>query len=94
VKEALQFGNHKGADQQHDLFKKLVEDDVDQGFALPLPLDKIASVPGVLLAPLNVNLQKNINKRSKFITKNRLTHDQSWKWQLGTLVNNRIDSDQ
>ncbi len=41
VKEALVFGNHKGAIQQQNLLKKLVTNDVIQGFALPLPLNKI-----------------------------------------------------
>ena len=45
VKEALVFGNHKGAVKQQDLLVKLVTDDTIQGFALPLPLDKIAQIP-------------------------------------------------
>ena len=39
VEEALLFGIHKGAVKQQDL---LVTDNVIRGFALPLPLDKIA----------------------------------------------------
>ncbi len=52
VEKALVFGNHKGAVKQQDLLVKLVTNDVIRGFALPLPLDKIAQIPGVLLAPL------------------------------------------
>ncbi len=37
VEEALQFGNHKGAEQQQDLIRKLVKAKVDQCFALLLP---------------------------------------------------------
>jgi hypothetical protein len=81
VKEALQFENHKASEQHQDLLRKLVKDDDDRGFMLPLSLNKFAFVPGVLLAPLNIQLQKNINKCSKIIPKNRLTHEQSWKWQ-------------
>ncbi len=58
VKEALKFGNQKGTEQQQDLLKKLVKDDVGWGFALLFPLHNIASVPGILLAPLNIQLQK------------------------------------
>ncbi len=54
VEEAIIFGNHKGAVKQQDLLIKLVKDNVTRGFALPLPLDKIASIPGILLAPLNI----------------------------------------
>ncbi len=35
VKEALQFGNHKGAEQQQDLLMKLEKENVDQGFCTP-----------------------------------------------------------
>ncbi len=73
----LAFGNHKGADQQQELLLKLVQDGVDRGFALPLPLDKIKKIPGVLLAPLNIQLQKTINERGKIIPKDRLSHNQS-----------------
>jgi hypothetical protein len=94
VEEALVFGNHKGAVKQQDLLVKLVTDDVIRGFALPLPLDKIARIPGVLLAPLNIQAQNTINERGKIIPKNQLTHDQSWKWQMGTSVNSRLDTDE
>jgi hypothetical protein len=62
IDNALAFGNHKGADQQPELLLKLVRDDVDGGFALPLPLDKIKKISGILLAPLNIQLQKTINE--------------------------------
>jgi hypothetical protein len=94
INDALAFGNHKGADQQPELLLKLVQDDVDRGFALPLPLDKIKKIPSVLLAPLNIQLQKAINERGKIIPKDRLTHDQSWKWQSETSVNSRVDKEQ
>jgi hypothetical protein len=45
--------------QQPELLLKLIRDDVNQGFALPLPLNKIKQLPGILLAPLNIQLQKN-----------------------------------
>jgi hypothetical protein len=90
---ALVFGNHKGAVKQQDLLEKLVTDDVIRGFALPLPLNEITQIPGVLLAPLNVQAQNTINKRGEIIPKNRLTHDQSWKWQPGTSANSRVDTD-
>jgi hypothetical protein len=71
VEEAIIFGNHKGAVKQQDLIIKLVKDDVTRGFALPLPLNKIASIPGVLLAPLNIQAQSTINERGEIIPKDR-----------------------
>ena len=93
VEEALLFGNHKGTVKQQDLLVKLVTGNVIRGFALPLPLDIIAQIPGVLLAPLNIQAQNTINERGEIIPKNRLTHDQSWKWQSGTSVNSRVIKD-
>jgi hypothetical protein len=67
-----------------------VKDDMTRGFALPLPLNKIALIPGILLAPLNIQAQSTINKWGEIIPKDRLTHDQSWKWQSETSVNSRV----
>ncbi len=91
INDALYFGNHKGAKGQQELLLKLVKGNVDRGFAFPLSLDKIKNIPGIILAPLNIQLQKTINKRGKIIPKNRLTHNQSWVWQLVTSVNNRVN---
>ena len=91
IDNALDFGNHKGAEGQQELLLKLVKEDVDRGFAFPLPPDKIENIPGIILAPLSIQLQKTINKRGKIIPKNRLTHNQSWVWQSGTSVNNRVN---
>ncbi len=41
VEEALQFGNHKGAQSQPELLLKLVTGDVIHGYVIPLPLNKI-----------------------------------------------------
>ena len=94
IDDALAFGNHKGANQQPELLRKLINDDVTRGFALPLPLYKIKKIPGVLIVPLNIQLQKTINERGEIILKKRMTHDQSWAWQSGTSVNSRVDKEQ
>jgi hypothetical protein len=90
--EAIIFGNHKGAVKQQDLLIKL-KDNVTQGFTLLLPLNKIASIPGILLAPLNIQAQSTIYKRGEIIPKDRLTHDQSWKWQSEMSGNSRVEKD-
>jgi hypothetical protein len=62
VSSIVQKGFIHGHDkQQQDILRKLVKEDIDQGFALPLPLNKITSIPDLLLALLNVQLQKTIN---------------------------------
>jgi hypothetical protein len=93
MKDALAFKYHKGADKQQDVLQKLVKDNVNIGFALPLPFNKTKLVLGILLAPLNIQLQKTKNEHREFIQKNRLMHDQSWKCQSGMSVNSRVDKD-
>jgi hypothetical protein len=92
VEEALTFGNHKGTTKQPDLLKLLVNDDIIHGFALPLPLDKIAQIQGILLAPLNIQAQNTIDDTGRIVPKDRLTHNQSYKWSYsGTSVNSQVD---
>jgi hypothetical protein len=92
VEEALTFGNHKGAMTKPDLLKLLVNNDVIHGFALPLPLDKIIRVQGILLAPLNIQTQNTIDDMGRIVPKDRLAHNQSYKWSYsGTSVNSRVD---
>ncbi len=59
IDDALTFGNHKGANQQPELLRELINNDITRGFALPLPLYKIKNIPGVLLAPLNIKTAEN-----------------------------------
>ena len=48
--KALSFGNHKGASSQPELLMKLVSGNVIHGYAVPLPLGKIARLPGICMA--------------------------------------------
>ena len=92
VEEALAFGNHKQAEMNPELLTSLIVDDVTHGFALPLPLEKIARLPGVLIAPLNIASQDTIDEHGNSIPKKRLTHDQSYCFQGSeTSVNSRVD---
>jgi hypothetical protein len=65
INNALNFGNHKGAEGQQELLLKLLKNNVDRGFAFPFPLNKIKNVPGVIIAPLNIQLQKTINNAAR-----------------------------
>jgi hypothetical protein len=42
------------------------------------------------MAPMNIMAQNTINELGRIVPKDRLTHDQSWKWSSGTSVNSRI----
>ena len=88
--EGLEYGNHKGADNNLDLLKKMVNEDVTFGFALPIPTNKVLQIEGALLSPLNIQDQFGINEKGEITGKKRLTHNQSMKYQSGTSVNSRV----
>ena len=90
IDTSLAFGNHKGASLQPNLLQKLVSKDVHFGYCLPLPLDKAQKIPGALLAPMNIQKQNTIDEYGRIIEKDRLTHDQSYKWLSRTSVNSRV----
>jgi hypothetical protein len=46
LREALEFGNHKGAKQNPNLLLELVSKDVEHGYAVTFPLSKAVSLPG------------------------------------------------
>ncbi len=90
VAAALKSGNHKGALDHPDLLHKLVKADVEFGYAIPLLLDSINKIPGVLLAPLNIIWQNTIDEHGPVIKKDWLTHYQSYCWDSATLVNSCV----
>ena len=90
LQEALAFGNHKGATKQPEQLKQLITNDINYGFAMVVPLSKIANLPHVCMAPLNVAPQHSIDEYGNVVEKDRLTHDQSWKWGSETSVNSRV----
>jgi len=65
--------------------------DIIRGYALPLPLSKIHCIPGVILAPMNIQRQNTIDANGKIIDKDRLTHNQSYSWASGGSVNGRTN---
>ena len=79
LKEALEFGNHKGAKNNPKLLKKLVEKDITHGYSLVLPLDKTSRIHEALMVPMNIMKQNKIDEHGRIIEKDRLTHDQSYK---------------
>ncbi len=90
---ALTFGNHKGTSQKPELLKKLIGKDVKYGYSLPIPLASVRLIPGLCMALMNIMAQNTINKLGRIVPKDCLTHDQSWKWSLGTSVNSRVQKE-
>jgi hypothetical protein len=85
--DALTFGNPNGTSQKPVILKKLITKDIKYGYSLPVPLSSIQSIPDLVMAPMNIMEQNMIDKFGQIIPKDRLTHDQSWKWSSGTSVN-------
>jgi hypothetical protein len=95
VKEAIEFGNHKGAKDMPELLASLVSKDVKYGYAMAFPLSKACSIPGILFAPMNIMHQNTIDESGRIIEKERLTHDQSFKFGgSGTSVNSRVRTEE
>ena len=89
--EALKFGNHKGATTKPELLLKLVSMDTPS----LSPLEKNKRLPGICMAPLNIQPQWTINGQGEIVEKDRLTHDQSFEWEKsGSSVNSRTDTSQ
>ena len=87
VHEAIKFGNHQGARENPSLLTKLVAKDVKHGYALNFPLSKASSIPGILMAPMNIMHQDTNDETGQVVEKKRLTHDQSYEFGSGTSVN-------
>ncbi len=83
-REALIFGNYKGASVKPDLLLQLMLKDVHFGYCLSLPLAKAEKIPGILIDPMNIQKQNTIDEFGRIIPKDRQTHDQSIKGSSGT----------
>ncbi len=90
VNEALTFGNHKGVTFQPLLLQQLIVKDIIYGFGLAILLSMVHSVQGALLAPINIMKKNTNNEQEWIIPKDRLTHDQSYAWRLGTSINSCV----
>jgi hypothetical protein len=68
--------------------------DVKHGYSVLIPLDSVKQILGLEMGPMNIMAQNTINELGRVIPKDRLTHDQSWRWGSGTCVNNRVQKEQ
>jgi hypothetical protein len=76
VKESLSFGNHKGAEENEEMFIKIMQGDVDFGYSLVIPRDKVIAIQDAVISPMNKADQSGINEKGNIILKKRLTHNQ------------------
>lgn len=68
----------------------VISEDINRGFALPLPIELLKKLPNSSLAHFECHKQSTINAQGETIPKYRLTHDQSFPGLSGQLVNSRV----
>ena len=76
--------------KNEDALKKIIENNITKGYALPPPKDLLFDIPHTSLAPLGCIDQETINERGERTSKFRMTHDQSFLGPSGHLVNERV----
>jgi antitoxin component of MazEF toxin-antitoxin module len=86
-------GNHKSTVKNREKMKQNIIDDISRGFALPLPIELLHSIPNTSLAPLGCVEQESINELSKKTPKFPMTHDQSFPGPTGNSVNSRVQKE-
>ena len=94
LSSALKFGNHKGVSKNPEFYKTLNEDDVENGFSIPIPLTHLTDIPGALACPMNVIEQFTISEHGEIVEKRRACHDLSYRFPPSdTSVNSRVIKD-
>jgi len=86
-------GNHKSLGKDEDFIDPVISEDIERGFALPLPMEILNKIPQASIAPLGCHRQTTINALGEIIPKYRLTHDQSFPGPSGLSVNLRVKKD-
>lgn len=93
LNEQLKKGNHKTAltSKAKPIVDKLLHQDVDLGYAIPLSRECILKLKGAELYPMGLQHQLTIDDDGNQIPKKRVTHDLSNKKKDGTSINQRVD---
>ena len=89
----LNRGNHKSAltKEAEPIVDKLVRQDVELGYAIPITKDCVKKMKGGELYPLGLQHQLTIDEQGLQIPKKRVTHDLSNKKKQGLSINQRVD---
>ena len=90
LSDAIEYGNHKSATNEAPLLVDILEKEATKGWQLPLPIDKLHRIPGVVVGPLGLAHQDTIDETGQIIPKERLTHDQSFAFSSKQSVNLRL----
>ena len=93
---ALEYGNHKSAKKHAPTLLGMLDKEVKRGWQLPLPVDRLHEIPGVVVSPLSMVEQWTIDEAGNSTPKLRLAHDQSFDFQQEEIpsVNQRVIDDE
>jgi len=86
-------GNHKSASKNLEVLRNIIKDDVERGFALPLPITALHFIPGASLAPLGCARQSSVDDLGNRVVKYRMTHDQTFPCPSNLSLNLRVQHD-
>ena len=52
--EPIEFGNHKGSIRNTYLLESKLKTEAEHAFALPIPLEKVISIKGTVMAAIKI----------------------------------------
>ena len=92
LERALEYGNHKSASKHSESLLGMLTKEVTKGWHLPLPIDRLWEIPGLVVGPMGLVEQFSIDEEGKIVPKLRMTHDQSFTFKLEAIksVNQRV----
>jgi hypothetical protein len=67
LEDALTFSNHKGTSAKLVLLKKLLKKDAIHRYSLPIPFLSVESIPGFIMAPMNIMAHNKNNEIRQII---------------------------
>ena len=82
IDTALAYGNHKSATKNAAELLAMLKKEVTKCWHLPLPINRLHEIPGLVLGPLGLVEQTTIDEEGNNIAKLRVTHDQSFMYNL------------
>ena len=82
IEAALAYGNYKSATRNAAELLAMLKKEVAKGWHLPLPINQLHEIPGLILGPLGLVEQTTIDEEGNNIAKLRMMHDQLFAYDL------------
>ena len=67
--EALAYGNHKSAAKYSEFLLPILHKEVAKGWHLPLPIDRLHKIPGLVVGPMGTVAQQSIDEDGNPVSK-------------------------